>query len=111
VIRVHIFCEGQTEDSFVREVLQPHFDTLSIWLNPIILGTGSQGRGGIRNSFETPEHIDDGRDTAPSKRILAVCDEYDKIAHGSLIAMDIGLDTIRHECPLFDAWVKRLEAL
>ena len=209
--RVHVFCEGQTEDVFVREVLGPHFQRLNIWLNPIIIRTGPQGKGGaasygkikwqvenkckedpaawvttmldfyglpsdfpamaskgdsltrartvksafqadigqpnfisniivhefesllfsaptafaewfdeehivnrltsVRNNFTTPEHIDDGRTTAPSKRILAVCNTYDKVAHGSLIALDIGLDTIRRECPLFDAWVKQLEGL
>lgn len=209
--RVHIFCEGQTEDVFVREVLSPHFQPLNIWLNSIIIRTGPQGKGGVtsyrkmkwqvenkckedatawvttlldfyglpsdfpamtsktdsltkakavenafqmdivqpnfianivvhefesllfsaptafaewfddahvveiltrvRKSFATPEHIDDGQTSAPSKRILAVCDAYDKVYHGCLIALDIGLDTIRQECPLFDAWVKRLEGL
>jgi hypothetical protein len=65
----------------------------------------------IRRGFDSPEHINEGRETAPSKRILAVCDTYDKIAHGSLIALDIGLDAIRQECPLFDAWVGQVEAL
>ena len=46
MIRVHVFCEGQTEDVFVRELLQPHFDALGIWLNPIIIRTGTQGKGG-----------------------------------------------------------------
>ncbi len=209
--RVHIFCEGQTEDVFVREVLSPHFQRMNIWLNPILIRTGPHGKGGvssygkiknqiqkkckedstawvtslldfyglpvdfpamdfkgdsltkakeirdafesdiaqpnfianivlhefegllfsnpsafsewfeemgivdsltqIRRAFETPEHINDSRVTAPSKRILSICSTYDKVAHGSLIAMDIGLDTIRRECPIFDCWVKRLEGL
>ena len=212
MIRVHVFCEGQTEDVFVREILQPHFDTLDIWLNPIIIRTGTRGKGGastygkikwqierkckedpsawvttmldfyglpkdfpvpddahsssmdkaeravqafqqdigeknfipflvihefegllfsstpafaswfdnpetistlssIRSSFPSPEHINDGRETAPSKRIMSVCRRYDKVLHGSLIALDIGLDTIRSECPIFDAWVLKLESL
>lgn len=210
--RVHVFCEGQTEDVFVREVLSPHFQRLGIWLNPIIIRTGAQGKGGVstygkikrqverkckedptawvttlldfygvpkdspgmaestgasfdrgqevatafqadigqqnfiahlliheyegllfsapdafgdwfddpevvnaltavRNEFDSPEHINDGVATAPSKRILVVCNQYDKVTHGSLIALDIGLDRIRQECPLFDGWVRRLEAL
>lgn len=209
--RVHVFCEGQTEDVFVREVLRPHFERLGIWLNPIIIRTGPQGKGGVssygkirwqveqkcredsgawvttlldfyalpkdfpandadgssivhanamvkafqddigqrnflanlvvhefegllfssppafglwfdgrnvvrtisrvRAEFETPEHINDGPTTAPSKRILEICTTYDKVAHGSLIALDIGLDAIRRECPIFDHWITRLEAL
>jgi hypothetical protein len=209
--RVHVFCEGQTEDVFIREVLAPHFHRLDIWMNSIIVRTGPRGRGGVtsygkirwqinqkcredasawvttmldfyglpkdfpgltskgssleraeavvtafqqdighrnfvanlvvhefegllfsapdafgawfdagdvvqkvaavRGAFKTPEHIDDGPTSAPSKRILKICANYDKVAHGSLIALDIGLDAIRRECPLFDAWVKRLEAI
>lgn len=211
MIRVHVFCEGQTEDTFVRELLRPHFARIGIWLNPIIIRTGPQGKGGVvtygkikrqverkckedptamvstlldfyglpkdfpgmtvagnslerakaaetafqddiaqqnfianlvvhefegllfsspnafagwfdapgvvpaltlvRAEFASPEHINDGRVTAPSKRILAVCADYDKVLHGSLIALDIGLEAIRGECPRFDEWVKRIESL
>ncbi|ADH86830.1 DUF4276 family protein [Desulfurivibrio alkaliphilus] len=209
--RVHIFCEGLTEDVFVREVLRPHFG-LGVWLNPIIVRTGPHGRGGVssygkikrqvvkkckedpnswvttfldfyglpgdfpslatagssfdravvaehafqndiaqanfianlvihefegllfsepeafgrwfeqpevvvsrlttvRAHFSSPEHINDGAQTAPSKRILAICPDYDKPLHGSLVALEIGLDAIRRECPKFDGWIKRLEGI
>lgn len=211
MIRVHMFCEGQTEDTFVREVLRPHFDRLNIFVNSIILRTSKERKGGvvsygkvkhqvvqkckqdstafvttlidyyalpadfpvfaktadsianvkaaiaaiqadigqanfianlaahefegflfsapeafgdwfdnedavaeltkIRGQFATPEHINDGPQTTPSKRILKVCEDYDKVAHGSLIGLDIGLDVIRRECPLFNSWVTQLEAL
>lgn len=211
MIRVYIFCEGQTEDTFVREVLVPHFSRLDIFVNPIVLRTGPQGKGGvvsyakvkrqieqkckndrsayvttlidyyalpskfptfsssgdsitqvkaatkafqvdiaqanfianlaahefegllfsspaafgdwfdnsdvvadlekIRNQFESPEHINDHPKTAPSKRILRVCENYDKIVHGALISLDIGLGTIRQQCPMFQAWLCQLEAL
>lgn len=45
--RVHVFCEGQTEEVFVREVLTPYFQRMQIWLNPIIIRTGPQGKGGV----------------------------------------------------------------
>ena len=211
MIRVYVFCEGQTEETFVREVLGPYFQPMKVWLTAILIRTGPRGKGGVssyrkikrqveimckedstawvttmldfyglpsdfpkmtsmgdslkkaksverafqedlarrnfipniivhefegllfsdptafaewfdddqvvnvladvRNSFASPEHINDDQTTAPSKRIQAVCDAYDKVAHGSLIALDIGLDIIRNECPLFDAWLKRLEDL
>jgi len=47
MIRVHIFCEGQTEETFVRELLTSHFARLDIWINPIILRTSKIGKGGI----------------------------------------------------------------
>ena len=65
----------------------------------------------IRDDFATPEDIDDGAKTAPSKRIRALMPGYDKLDDGEDIALRIGLPTIRAECPRFDAWVRRLEAL
>lgn len=209
--RVYIFCEGQTEETFVREVLQSYFSPKEIFFTPLLVRSSKRGRGGvstygkikyqiekqckedpeawvttlldyyqfpqdlirpsnkktsidqaidlqqafekdisqknfiahlvvhefegllfsfpeafrdwyddtskinklleIRNQFPSPEHINDGLSTAPSKRILSICNAYDKVLHGSLIAIDIGLDTIRKECPLFNNWIKRIEAL
>ena len=213
MIRVHIFCEGQTEETFVRELLANHFAQIDIWVNPIILRTSKIGKGGlstygklknqverkckedpnawvttlidfyglptdfpklvmpkgltsiekakiiqrsfqddiaeanfianlmihefegllfsqpeafknwcddpqlvvnlkkIRCGFESPEHINDGYTTAPSKRILSIFSQYDKVLHGSLVALDIGLETIRRECPMFNSWIERLESL
>ena len=65
----------------------------------------------IRSHFQTPEDINDNRDTAPSKRIEKVMPRYNKVVHGSLLAEATGLDTIRSECPRFNTWVERLESL
>lgn len=55
--------------------------------------------------------INDGYTTAPSKRIVSIFSQYDKVLHGSLVALDIGLDTIRRECPMFNSWIERIESL
>ena len=211
-VRVYILCEGQTEESFIKEVLYPHFRKLEIYLTPIILKTDGTSKGGVPSyanvkkqilntcsdskayvttmldmyglpesfpcadgkyadlkqhasaicsameadisrhnfipniivhEFETilfsrsqafeewfdckctakleqilnehggnPELINNGRDTAPSKRIIGTCGEkYNKILHGSLIAIDIGLPVIRDKCRLFDSWLLKLESL
>ena len=65
----------------------------------------------IRARFPTPEDIDDGYETAPSKRIAELVSGYQKVADGPLLAMEIGLDAIRAECPRFNAWLTRLERL
>ncbi|MBN3132246.1 DUF4276 family protein [Pectobacterium brasiliense] len=65
----------------------------------------------IKLAFDSPESINNSPQTAPSKRILAAIPEYQKTLHGPLIAADIGLDTIRRQCPHFDGWLQRLEAL
>ena len=65
----------------------------------------------IRIQFPTPEDINDNSETAPSKRIVKVISQYEKVVYGSLIAMEIGLDAIRAECPRFSDWLTRLESL
>lgn len=65
----------------------------------------------IRDSFPSPEHIDDSPTTAPSKRIQSLVPDYDKLLHGILIALEIGLDRIRRECPHFSRWLQTLESL
>lgn len=67
----------------------------------------------IRNLFRTPEHINDSPNTAPSKRIIGFFPGYErqKPLLGVLAALEIGLSTIRQECPLFNAWLTKLENL
>ena len=64
-----------------------------------------------RAQFASPEDINDSRETAPSKRILKALPRYRKEVHGPRVASRIGLVAIRSECPRFDAWLARLEAL
>ncbi len=63
----------------------------------------------IRNSFATPEEINDSSHTAPSKRVEALVPDYEKPLFGGLAVLGIGLDRIRQECPHFHAWVQQLE--
>nr|WP_228124986.1 DUF4276 family protein [Candidatus Methylospira mobilis] len=67
----------------------------------------------IKADFPTPEHINNSRLTAPSKRIERVFSngEYSKREHGPIIASEIGLSKIRDECPQFSAWIDTLEKL
>ena len=65
----------------------------------------------IRDQFKTPEEIDDGATTAPSKRLQSLYTSYDKVLFGPLIAQRIGLDRLRQECPHFHDWMTQLEAL
>lgn len=63
----------------------------------------------IAQSFPCPEDIDNGRNTAPSKRLVSCKANYGKIVHGVRIAGEIGLSSIRGKCPHFDFWMMRLE--
>jgi hypothetical protein len=64
----------------------------------------------IRRMFPSPEHIDEGDDTAPSKQICALLPDYVKPVAGPLIARQIGLAKLREECHHFNRWLERLEA-
>ena len=65
------------------------------------------------DAFKSPEMIDDGPDTAPSKRIIGHLPRYDsdKSTVGVQAAAQIGLPAIRRRCPHFAAWMGRLEGL
>jgi len=65
----------------------------------------------IRKQFANPEEINDDPYTAPSKRIMQLCDSYSKVADGTLTAQVIGLDAIRSQCPNFHNWVRAIESL
>lgn len=215
MMRIYVMVEGQTEETFVREVLYPHFLRINIFVDPILVETKRGHKGGITNydkvkpqliqqcrekqtayvttmfdlyalpnnfpskedptyqtlrtghqkacfleqalaadigernfipnlmvhefeailfshvehfsfwtddktvnalksivdDYPTPEDINDSPETAPSKRILQLMPEYDKVVQGSIIAGDIGLDQIRTKCTHFDGWIQKLEQL
>lgn len=220
MIRVHVICEGQTEELFIQELLQPHFSAKGIYLMPALIGKPGHKGGyfkferllsdvrnrlvgdvqaycttffdfyglpdsfpgkdeatriplltskanhlqitmtaeltarlgqdvmrrfipyvqmyefeallfsapelfaagidkpdiveaftGIATAFETPEHINNSRETAPSKRIEQLVAGYQKPLMGALGALEVGLPHMRQKCVLFDQWLTRLEQL
>ena len=101
---------------FIPYIQQYEFEGL-LFSSPVALAQGisqpqlaKQFRD-IREEFNTPEDINDSPHTAPSKRILQIHRPYQKLLHGVLAAKAMGLATIRRECPRFNAWGSRLEAL
>ena len=62
----------------------------------------------VAAAFETPEDINNGVETAPSKRLMKLVPAYDKILDGGPLAKYIGIATMRRRCPGFNAWVERL---
>jgi hypothetical protein len=57
--------------------------------------------------------IDDGKTTAPSKRIIAALPDFKnaKSTIGPEVAELIGLPVLREKCPHFSQWVEKLEQL
>lgn len=67
----------------------------------------------IASDFDSPELIDDGRDTSPSKRIIREIPEYGgrKASAGPIVTERIGLPVLRSKCKHFGEWLDRLEAI
>jgi Domain of unknown function (DUF4276) len=57
-----------------------------------------------------PELVNDGVNTAPSKRIMNAYPQYMKTVDGPLVIADAGLDFIRSRCPHAHSWLTELEA-
>lgn len=60
-----------------------------------------------------PELINDGTETAPSKRIIKVFPDYadNKPTIGSMVAQEIGIDCLMKSCKHFADWVGKLKRL
>lgn len=58
---------------------------------------------------ENPELINDGIETAPSKRIKSCIKCFDKANEGVNALGKIGIETIAEKCRHFSEWIKRIE--
>lgn len=65
----------------------------------------------ILDQAGSPEAIDDGYETCPSRRITSLAAGFAKTVHGLIVARRIGLDSMRASCGHFGSWLNRLEAV
>lgn len=47
--RLYLLVEGQTEETFVRELLVPHYARMALFITPIIVSTSPGHKGGVTN--------------------------------------------------------------
>lgn len=59
-------------------------------------------------TFDNPEFINTSPEGAPSKRLIAISSDYQKVIDGNIFALEVGIDTILAQCPRFAAWVHEL---
>lgn len=107
--------EGFNVARFIPYVQMHEFEAL-LFSEPKLLADGLDlaDDGPIRlisDQFQTPEEINDSSQTAPSKRIIELYPRYDKRVDGVLISQRIGLNVMRAQCPHFNEWLEKLEAL
>lgn len=66
----------------------------------------------VRKAFDTPEHINNSYETAPSRRLKSLLQpKYQKTRHGPLGAERITLSIMEVECVHFHEWMNKLRAL
>ncbi len=108
--------EGQlgssTASRFIPYIQMYEFEAL-LFSDPVLMENKlkTQGFVDIRKSFDSPEHINNSPQTAPSKRILNLHANYNKVLDSSMLTQNITLDIIRKECSLFDAWLSQIGEL
>ena len=61
----------------------------------------------IMQEYPNPEDINNGPDTAPSKRLQSIF-RYDKTGDGELIFSMIGIGSVLKKCPRFAAWLNEV---
>jgi hypothetical protein len=85
-------------------------DALGAWLDP---GPDREGLARLEREIRgvAPEDVNEGRETAPSKRLKRHVPGYRKTLHGPSAIELTGLAAIRARCPRFSAWISRLENL
>jgi hypothetical protein len=60
------------------------------------------------SQFENPEDINEGNETAPSKRILNHYESYDKVFEGNMMLQEVGIQTLLEKCPHFREWMNKV---
>lgn len=74
--RVNILVEGQTEESFVRELLVPHLANFQVWLTPRIVETSKGFKGGAVSYGKLSRQIRRWCQHDPSARVTTLFDVY-----------------------------------
>ena len=62
----------------------------------------------VVSSYDNPEDINSSPEGAPSKRLLAIKPDYNKVLEGNLIALEVGIKTILEKCPRFAGWINKI---
>ena len=103
---------AEVASRFIPYIQMYEFEAL-LFSDPKLMESKLKTKGfvAIRESFDSPEHINNSPQTAPSKRILKLYPAYNKVLDSSVLAQNITLDIIRKECLLFDGWLSKISNL
>lgn len=106
------FAADINNDKFIPYLQLHEFEGLLFSVPEVISDTIDRSKKAalkaIRAGFSSPEEINQGETTHPSRRLLSLFPNYRKPIHGSLIANRTGLEVVRSNCPHFNEWLTKL---
>lgn len=71
-------------------------------------GNEAEQTSAIIATYKNPEDINSSPEGAPSKRLLSIKPDYNKVLEGNLIALEIGINVILEKCPRFAEWINAI---
>ena len=113
--RLYLTVEGQTEQAFAVDVLQPHLAEFQVFVvKPRLTGLHARRKGripagGLLSTFR--HTLGDMQRWLREARIKQFITDYDQRVDGPILAVGIGVEAIRAKCPHFHQWLTRLERL
>jgi len=63
----------------------------------------------MRDAADSPEHINNSPENAPSKRLERLIPNYAKVKNGTIISKEIGIDIMIAECRHFSEWIDKIK--
>lgn len=111
---VQLFPDHDVNRRFIPYIEMYEFEALLFSDASILaekIGANPASIKAILRECGQPEEINDGPETAPSKRLETLCRGYRKVAMGKTISQAIGVQQIRNRCLHFNHWVNILESL
>jgi len=113
---VDLFAEQQAKRRFIPHMAIHEFEALLFSDSASLaaeLDIAEEKIAAVLAECGEPEAINNSPVTAPSKRLdgWSRNGEFPKTTTGIAVARSIGIQKMREQCPLFDAWLQRFEAI
>lgn len=113
---VELFAAQRADRRFIPHMAIHEFEAL-LFSDSVSLATeldiAEEKVKAVLNECGEPEAINNSPVTAPSKRLdgWSRNGEFPKTTTGIAVARSIGIQKMREQCPLFDAWLQRFESI
>ena len=105
--------ELRVEERFIPYMSMHEFEALLFSDTEVLseeLNTSQKVFDDVIATCGSPEQINTVRETSPSHRLKTLSHgRYKKSSTGIRIAKRIGIAKIREQCPIFNAWLKKIE--